>query len=67
MPRKLLKSIWPIQERSAALQQQFSEHVLDATDGWIDIEGHMAGSLPARAACCRPAPRRSMPTTICAR
>jgi len=23
-----------IQERSAALQQQFSEHVLDATDGW---------------------------------
>ncbi|MEO3692733.1 M3 family metallopeptidase [Roseateles paludis] len=26
-----------IQERSAALQQQFSEHVLDATDGWSHI------------------------------
>jgi oligopeptidase A len=26
-----------IQERSAALQQQFSEHVLDATDGWSYI------------------------------
>jgi oligopeptidase A len=26
-----------IQERSAELQQQFSEHVLDATDGWSHI------------------------------
>jgi oligopeptidase A len=26
-----------IQERSAELQQQFSEHVLDATDGWSTI------------------------------
>ena len=34
-----------IQERSAELQQQFSEHVLDATDGWslVVTEKELAG------------------------
>jgi len=34
-----------IQERSAELQQQFSEHVLDATDGWslVVTEQELAG------------------------
>jgi len=34
-----------IQERSAALQQQFSEHVMDATDGWSHVAstGELAG------------------------